>query len=638
MKKILLALALLTSTPALAQNVTCSTRPTTDASNACASTQFVKNVFSSGDFLPLTDAHIYVGDPSGFAADVAMSGDGTISNTGHLTVNGINSVPPGALYPLNVGGGLLSSTGSLQLNPVSSVLHQWISSINASGIPQLSQPAFADVSGIATLGQLPLGTAGYAIIGNGVSAPSYQGYLLTGTGAVTRTWQSKAADAVSVKDFGAVCDSSTDDTTAIQNAINYAQTNTGAVSLPKGGCKITSALTVSNQLAIFGQGRILTQIILGNTTQNGFVITAPFGIFFKDFKITSSGTQTAGAAILVDAGSGSETDQLNFDNMYFGDNLFNGIDFERAAYWTIQRSVFSNIANKGVIVKNLNNVDAGDSTIGPGNVFISTISVPGSGVIHVYQESSGGLKIIGNKFLGTYSAYTMNLAVGAGTLGPTIVGNSIENQYNNGISLNAQGTPSAGALRSAVISGNEISVVPGASAITSNTAVSGWLLSTVIGSNVIMVDNFGTGPGGTSFGINIDYLDNVSITGNSLEAIQGSGTCISLGTHLARLNLSPTNAFRNCSTKISGLTPTISACGTTPGAATGTAFAGQVTEGTSATGCTLTFPIPFGDTPICTATLSSGTAVGISSLSTTAMTVTHSSVSSNILRWHCNWN
>src|SRR5581483_11365814 len=173
----------------------------------------------------------------------------------------------------------------------------------------------------------------------------------------------------------------------------------------------------------------------------------------------------------------------------------------------------------------------------------------GSNVVHVYQESSGGLKIVGNKFLQGYSAYSMNLAVGASTGGPIIVGNSIENQYNNAISLNAQGTPSGGQLRIAVISGNEISIPPGSTAIASNTAVAGWLLSVVIDSNVILIDNFNTGPGGTSFGINIDYLDTIAISGNTLEALQGSGTCMSFGTHLNRLNVGLTNAYRNCSTR-----------------------------------------------------------------------------------------
>jgi len=69
---------------------------------------------------------------------------------------------------------------------------------------------------------LPTGATGYAYTGNGASAATFQGFTQTGTGATTRTWQSKVADILSVKDFGAVGNGSTDDTAAVQAALNAA--------------------------------------------------------------------------------------------------------------------------------------------------------------------------------------------------------------------------------------------------------------------------------------------------------------------------------------------------------------------------------------------------------------------------------
>ena len=65
-------------------------------------------------------------------------------------------------------------------------------------------------------------------------------FLQAGTGAVTRTAQAKMRDVVSVKDFGAVGDGVTDDTAAIQAALNYCQTN-GAKLVGQPGTYKTSA-------------------------------------------------------------------------------------------------------------------------------------------------------------------------------------------------------------------------------------------------------------------------------------------------------------------------------------------------------------------------------------------------------------
>lgn len=83
---------------------------------------------------------------------------------------------------LGIGIGLTTSGGNLILaNPSASTIggveslaavsHQWINSISTSGVPSSTQPAFTDISGQATLAQLPTINAN-SVLGNNTGSPA----------------------------------------------------------------------------------------------------------------------------------------------------------------------------------------------------------------------------------------------------------------------------------------------------------------------------------------------------------------------------------------------------------------------------------------------------------------------------------
>ena len=92
------------------------------------------------------------------------------------------------------------------------------------------------------------------------------------------TYSMISAAPVNVKDFGVVGNGSTDDTAALQAAINFAIANRRSLYIPRfndgglGICKITSPLTISAGIKIFGDGINYSGILCDGCS--GFLIAA----------------------------------------------------------------------------------------------------------------------------------------------------------------------------------------------------------------------------------------------------------------------------------------------------------------------------------------------------------------------------
>lgn len=81
--------------------------------------------------------------------------------------------------------------------------------------------------------------------------------------------------------------------------------------------------------------------------------------------------------------------------------------------------------------------------------------------------------------------------------------------------------------------------------------------------------------------------------------------------------------------------PALTSCGTTP-AIVGTDMAGTVTMGTTATGCVITFNVPFAAAPVCVVTwIATPLASQSYTTSTAAITLTQTSASNNVAKYVC---
>ena len=158
---------------------------------------------------------------------------------------------------------------------------------------------------------------------------SLVGHIGTGTGSVARTVQSKLRDSINVKDFGVVGNGSTDDTTAIQAAIDYAG-SVGAgqdVYFPRGVYRITASLNLtSNNVRLVGHGLLSVRIYRDFTTGATVNIASA-----SDARNTGNGvigiTFNHNTALTLASSNVAHIKAVNCDTLFIEDiRMFNTIE------------------------------------------------------------------------------------------------------------------------------------------------------------------------------------------------------------------------------------------------------------------------------------------------------------------------
>ena len=246
------------------------------------------------------------------------------------------------------------------------------------------------------------------------SGSSTVGYTQGGSGAVATTVQAKLRQTVSVKDFGAVGDGTTDDTTAMQNAFS---SGASVVYIPAGTYLISTKLTFSCN--IYGDG--VTSIIKTSGNITALESTTSYG-FIKSIKITSNGggstnnhglvlkycsrslidsvwvISMGGHGIWIDSTSGNNN-LLNLSNVQSVSNgingiyIYGGVDNNAMTFENIDvrsnagSGIVFNGTSPSVIAGNfLNSVSAQSNTV-YGVAFLGTLCRNNVG--WVYLESNG---------------------------------------------------------------------------------------------------------------------------------------------------------------------------------------------------------------------------------------------------------
>jgi hypothetical protein len=254
-------------------------------------------------------------------------------------------------------------------------------------------------------------------------------YNQGGTGASSRTVENKLQESVSVKDFGAVGDGVTDDTAAIQAAIDATATG-GSLYFSKGTYKITTGLTVAYTIRLYGD--TTEGSIIDNTTNDIVAITIDSvarnadRCVIENLRINHEAT-TKYAVVIADAPYTSlqnvriECNSLGYGGVLFGDEVTpNAV---KKAYLGIMRNCrVVNYATYGVRINSAGTLWHLD------DCFVTTIL--GSTGLFINKE---GVRVTG----GQYSAATGGIPIHAYNYtgeapGPTIDGCSFEKPDNAG--------------------------------------------------------------------------------------------------------------------------------------------------------------------------------------------------------------
>jgi len=277
--------------------------------------------------------------------------------------------------------------------------------------------------------------------------------------ALTKAHNRMIADAaVNVKDFGAVGDGTTDDTTAIQAAIDSLGNDGGTVFLPESVYVISATLNLEKKTQLVGEGGYFLNQFTNNTyTVGGTTIKLKTGSNTDMLKVQLDVASTGDdyrshCAIRNIHFFGNRSDAQSpatRDNNTSG----NGIVISGVRYVTLENVIVTKCAEDGVVIQSH---DYGSGTISTNNLDIRGCAFHsnyGRGILAAGGDSimlgctigyngSTGISVSGFGHISSclvWDNFEDGIFVASSTGYPMLVGNKIYDNRKNGINI---GSPS----------------------------------------------------------------------------------------------------------------------------------------------------------------------------------------------------
>lgn len=184
----------------------------------------------------------------------------------------------------------------------------------------------------------------------GVTSADLIQYQPAGTGAIATTVQAKLRESVSVKDFGAKGDGVTDDTAAIQAALD---SGASLVFFPLGTYKITTVLTARQKTVLYGagKGKSVISAVGCAALYAANSVQGTYDINIRDLSLSgdSSGSGRNGIQLMGD--SGVNVGRVSIRDVTVSGFSGNGIHIERPIVTLLSQIEVSSCGGHGFYIK-----------------------------------------------------------------------------------------------------------------------------------------------------------------------------------------------------------------------------------------------------------------------------------------------